>query len=40
MYSKMEWITSLSGTKDAEVALAHTLGGIFSGHCSILMGRA
>lgn len=24
---------------NAEVALAHTLGGIFSGHCSIIMGR-
>lgn len=25
--------------KDAEVAFAHTLGGIFSGHCSIVLGR-
>ena len=25
--------------KDAEVAFAHALGGIFSGHCSIVLGR-
>lgn len=25
--------------KDAEVAFAHTLGGIFSGHCSMVLGR-
>jgi acetyl-CoA acetyltransferase len=25
--------------KDADVAFAHTLGGIFSSHCSIVMGR-
>ena len=25
--------------RDAEVAFAHTLGGIFSGHCSLVLGR-
>lgn len=25
--------------KDAEVAFAHTLGGVFSGHCSLVLGR-
>lgn len=25
--------------KDADVAFAHTLGGIFSGHCSLVLGR-